>query len=66
MEELARTVGAASQSLMTLPNQMQEMIAGVQNQIDQTSPTAVGNISRADGTDETDAVWHAKRISKRD
>ena len=37
MEELAKTVGAASQSLMTLPNQMQEMIAGVQNQIDQTS-----------------------------
>ena len=36
MEELAQTVGAASQSLKNLPDQMQDMIVGVQNQIDQT------------------------------
>ena len=36
MEELARTVGNASQSLMNLPGQMEQMIAGVQRQVDQT------------------------------
>ena len=36
MEELARTVGNASQSLMNLPDQMKQMIAGVQEQIEQT------------------------------
>ena len=36
MEELAQTVGTAAQSLKNLPDQMQDMIAGVQNQIDQT------------------------------
>ncbi len=36
MEELARTVGNASQSLMSLPGQMEQMIGGVQEQIDQT------------------------------
>lgn len=36
MEELARTVGNASQSLMNLPGQMEQMIAGVQEQVDQT------------------------------
>ena len=36
MEELAQTVGTAAQSLKNLPDQMQAMIAGVQNQIDQT------------------------------
>ena len=36
MEELARTVGNASQSLMNLPGQMEQMIAGVREQIDQT------------------------------
>ena len=36
MEELARTVGNASQSLMSLPSQMEQMIAGVQEQVDQT------------------------------
>ncbi len=36
MEELAQTVGAAAQSLKNLPDQMKEMITGVQNQIEQT------------------------------
>lgn len=36
MEELAKTVGDASQSLMNLPNQMEQMIAGVREQINQT------------------------------
>ncbi|RKU11692.1 hypothetical protein C6502_07385, partial [Candidatus Poribacteria bacterium] len=36
MENLARTVGNASQSLMNLPGQMEQMIAGVQEQVDQT------------------------------
>ncbi len=36
MEGLAQTVGNAAQSLKNLPDQMQDMIAGVQNQIDQT------------------------------
>ncbi len=36
MENLARTVDNASQSLMNLPGQMEQMIAGVQEQIDQT------------------------------
>ena len=36
METLAETVGAASQSLKSLPNQMEQMIAGVQEKIDQT------------------------------
>ena len=36
MEELAKTVGDASQSLMNLPDQMEQMIAGVRGQIDQT------------------------------
>ncbi len=36
MEELAKTVGDASQSLMNLPNQMGHMIAGVREQMDQT------------------------------
>ena len=36
MEELAQTVGTAAQSLKNLPDQMQDMIVGVQNQIDQT------------------------------
>ena len=36
MEELAKTVGDASQSLMNLPNQMEQMIGGVREQIDQT------------------------------
>ena len=36
MEELARTVGNASQSLMNLPGQMEQMIASVQEQVDQT------------------------------
>ena len=36
MEELARTVGNASQSLMNLPDQMGQMIAGVREQMDQT------------------------------
>lgn len=36
MEELAKTVGNASQSLMSLPSQMEQMIAGVQEQVDQT------------------------------
>ena len=36
MEELARTVGNASQSLMNLPGQMEQMIAGVQEQVNQT------------------------------
>ena len=35
MEELARTVGNASQSLMNLPDQMKKMIEGVQEQINQ-------------------------------
>ena len=34
MENLARTVGNASQSLMNLPGQMEQMIAGVQEQVD--------------------------------
>ena len=36
MEELAKTVGDASQSLMNLPDQMGQMIAGVREQMDQT------------------------------
>ena len=36
MEELAKTVGDASQSLMNLPNQMGQMIGGVREQMDQT------------------------------
>ena len=36
MEELAQTVGAAAQSLKNLPDQMKEMITGVQKQINQT------------------------------
>ncbi len=36
MEELAKTVGDASQSLKNLPEQMEKMITGVQNQIVQT------------------------------
>ena len=36
MEELAQTVGAAAQSLKNLPDQMKEMITGVQRQINQT------------------------------
>ena len=36
MEELAKTVGDASQSLMNLPNQMEQMIGGVREQIDQS------------------------------
>ena len=36
MEELAKTVGNASQSLMSLPNQMEQMIGDVREQIDQT------------------------------
>ena len=36
MEELAKTVGDASQSLMNLPNQMEQMIGGVGEQIDQS------------------------------
>lgn len=35
MEELAKTVGNASQSLMNLPDQMGQMIAGVREQINQ-------------------------------
>ena len=37
MEELAKTVGDASQSLMNLPDQMTRMMTGVQEQIEQTS-----------------------------
>ena len=36
MEELAKTVGDASQSLKNLPEQMEKMITGVQDQIVQT------------------------------
>ena len=36
MEELAKTVGNASQSLVNLPNLMEQMIAGVQQQLNQT------------------------------
>ena len=36
MEELAKTVSNASQSLMSLPNQMEQMIGDVREQIDQT------------------------------
>ena len=36
MEGLAQTVGAAAQSLKSLPDQMKEMITGVQRQINQT------------------------------
>ena len=36
MEELAKTVGDASQSLKHLPDQMEQMVAGVREQIDQT------------------------------
>ena len=36
MEELAKTVGSASQSLMNLPAQMTQMITGAQEQINQT------------------------------
>ena len=36
MEELAKTVGDASQSLKDLPEQMKKMIADVEKQIDQT------------------------------
>ena len=36
MEELAKTVGGVSQSLMNLPHQMEQMIVGVREQMDQT------------------------------
>lgn len=50
MEELAQTVGTAAQSLKNLPDQMRDMIAGVQNQINQTRQLL--NATSAEQTDQ--------------